>query len=1115
VSPVDSIFSFSPGAVAAPLGVAVALAAAMLLARGVAAPHLARIGLRNIPRRFLRTLLIVVGLMLATMFVASSLVIDDTISLAVRTVAVYNLGRVDEDVTGGYGPLGLYPREIGFNVMRILAKDPLVEGVAPALVAPGVLVADISSRQVRGGVAAMGMDATESGALGALRDTDTGSRRSPQTLGPSDVYLNQPLASALNARVGDTITLYSIQWPGQRYSYTVRAIVTGGPLGDQPSVVMSLPALQGMMDAGNRINHIYIANIGNGLTGVGFSDRVASDATAALPGFIRVTEVKKDGVDFAVRAQSLFGRILTLYTLFALAIGLLLIFLIFTLLAAERRAELGMARAIGMRRGHVIWMLLFEGSAYDMAAAAMGILSGLGLGVLILKLVSPTLQRIGFPIAFALKPDSMAVAFALGLLFTLLTIGVAAWSISHMTIAAALRDLPEPPMPAPSLLTVARGLIAAPPSVSSYASAAGELVWQLAARGLIPLAAGCWALQQGIGQASALWFAVGLSLLVVGATLVARWVALAITAAVVRRERRLALARLARANLIADRLSALVVGASLALYWSLPFDALVGVFGLPRFTGGIQIFFIAGVMMVFGCVLALAPNLDILLAPLRLIGARLGSIRHVTSIALVYPSQQRFRTGVGLSLFSLTLFTMVVMDCIAASTTRSYDNLPAQAANYDIVGQPLFTPAGGIGAVTSALRRTAPATASALTATGEATPLPLGLIEPGTPTAGWRFYPASMIQGSLLDGVGFTLAARAPGFGSDAAVWQAVRTHPGDVVIDVSALTPTQAAILGLTPSPAPGAAQFIGPPIAAGLPGSSGQESLRAQEAMRSAAFSDVAQWRAGPNPLAMLSLLLSDQNALRDYSLRLSGLALGPGRIAPTTLWATDLRGGAATRLNIVGVVANTRGTTYGLMGSPQTFAPVEQGLPPLGSEYYYFKLAPGADAHAAAYAIGSALIDHGFETTVLQDALLDVNGARVFISRALVGLVGLTLLVGMAALAVSGSRAVVERGQQIGMLRALGFHRAHVQLIFLVESLIVGVAGTSCGLVFGLILCRNIFAVDFFEQYQSGLALVVPWRDLAMIIAAAILASLIAALLPAWRAGAITPADALRYE
>jgi len=98
---------------------------------------------------------------------------------------------------------------------------------------------------------------------------------------------------------------------------------------------------------------------------------------------------------------------------------------------------------------------------------------------------------------------------------------------------------------------------------------------------------------------------------------------------------------------------------------------------------------------------------------------------------------------------------------------------------------------------------------------------------------------------------------------------------------------------------------------------------------------------------------------------------------------------------------------------------------------------------------------------------------------------------------------------------MLRALGFHRAHVQLIFLIESLLVGTVGAALGVALGLLLCRNIFAVDFFEQYQSGLALVVPWHDLALILVAALGASLLAAALPAWQAGRVAPADALRYE
>jgi putative ABC transport system permease protein len=360
------------------------------------------------------------------------------------------------------------------------------------------------------------------------------------------------------------------------------------------------------------------------------------------------------------------------------------------------------------------------------------------------------------------------------------------------------------------------------------------------------------------------------------------------------------------------------------------------------------------------------------------------------------------------------------------------------------------------------------------------------------------------VDGAFLDGVGLPLVARASEFASDADVWRAVRERPGSVVIDVAALSGRDAALLGVRQPARPQAAQYIGPPVAAGIPGLSSLEAL--QSGQTATDLSAIPFDFAG---------LFANDDALNEATLRLQGIAVGPGVIAPTTLWAADLRGGAATKLTVVGVVDNARGQRYGLLGSPQTFAPVEHGLAPFGNDYYYFKLATGAQANQQAYALGAALRAHGFETTVIQDVLLDLNGPRVYISRALVGLVGLTLLVGMAALAVTGSRAVVERRQQIGMLRALGFRRLHVQLLFLIESLLVGVVGTALGLVLGLILCQNIFAVDFFARFQSGLTLVVPWTEIAVICAAALGASLIAALLPAWQAGRVAPADALRYE
>ena len=47
------------------------------------------------------------------------------------------------------------------------------------------------------------------------------------------------------------------------------------------------------------------------------------------------------------------------------------------------------------------------------------------------------------------------------------------------------------------------------------------------------------------------------------------------------------------------------------------------------------------------------------------------------------------------------------------------------------------------------------------------------------------------------------------------------------------------------------------------------------------------------------------------------------------------------------------------------------------------------------------------------------------------------GLGLVVGVAALGVISARAVVERRQQIGVLRAIGFRRRMVQAAFLLES------------------------------------------------------------------------------
>ncbi len=61
-----------------------------------------------------------------------------------------------------------------------------------------------------------------------------------------------------------------------------------------------------------------------------------------------------------------------MFGLFSIAAGILLIVLIFAMLAAERRAEMGMARAVGTQRRQLIQQFVAEGTGYALLAGLVG-----------------------------------------------------------------------------------------------------------------------------------------------------------------------------------------------------------------------------------------------------------------------------------------------------------------------------------------------------------------------------------------------------------------------------------------------------------------------------------------------------------------------------------------------------------------------------------------------------------------------------------------------------------------------------------------------------------------------------------------------------------------------
>ena len=120
---------------------------------------------------------------------------------------------------------------------------------------------------------------------------------------------------------------------------------------------------------------------------------------------------------------------------------------------------------------------------------------------------------------------------------------------------------------------------------------------------------------------------------------------------------------------------------------------------------------------------------------------------------------------------------------------------------------------------------------------------------------------------------------------------------------------------------------------------------------------------------------------------------------------------------------------------------------------------------------------------------------------------------LVVGVAALGVISTRAVVERRQQIGMLRALGFQRKMVSWVFLIESSFVALLGIGLGVGLALIPASQIIA-DMAAEIP-GISFQVPWREIIFVSGLAYGMALLTTWLPAVQASRVKPAEALRYE
>jgi putative ABC transport system permease protein len=171
-----------------------------------------------------------------------------------------------------------------------------------------------------------------------------------------------------------------------------------------------------------------------------------------------------------------------------------------------------------------------------------------------------------------------------------------------------------------------------------------------------------------------------------------------------------------------------------------------------------------------------------------------------------------------------------------------------------------------------------------------------------------------------------------------------------------------------------------------------------------------------------------------------------------------------------------------------------------------------AAGASAEALRASVDSVTASYGTVEVMnreqMRQSVVDDFNAMLGI---IYGLLALAILIALIGIGNTVSLAVVERTRELGLLRAVGMSRGHMRGMVRWEAALVAVYGTLLGLAVGLFLGWSlVFAIK--ESGIETARTVVPFGQLALIVAIAASCGVLAALLPARRAARMDVLEAV---
>ena len=685
-------------------------------------PVLRRLAVRSAVRRPRETALVLLGSMLGTAIITGSFVVGDTLDSSLRQSAFSQLGPVDELISA------VDPAQAAAAEQAALAlPDDLVDGVLPITTSDAAVATVGDDPKAEPEAAIIEVDFDRARAFGG--DAEATGMSGP-TPAAGEAAVSRDLARTLDVAPGDEVEVHA--YGTSVRLRIVRALPRRGVAGlhlgfgsESPDLFVAPGTLQRLaaaapVKASPPKLYVAVSNAGGVIEGATRTTEVRRALEAALgAGTVGITEAKQDVLDLAEDVGSEFTSLFAGIGFFSVLAGIVLLVNIFGMLAQERKTELGMLRAVGLRRSGLVGSFSVEGWLYALGSAALGTVAGLGVGRVIVVVAAGIFGSgdVSLELRYDAELASVQTGFTFGFAVSLLTVVLASAWISRLNVIRAIRDLPDPE--------------------------------------------GDRRLRLGAAIAGAL-------LVVVGALVAGAGVSGDNPVAVLIGPSLVALGLVSLLGPVVPRRPLITVAATAVIVWAIGgFEVFPDAFR----DADIPVFVVQGVLTTAGAVALVSRNQDVVGAVLRRLGG--GARSTALRLGLAYPLARRFRTAMILTGYSLVVFTLTFITTFSHLFSGQIDDFTRDVSG----GFALRVDSNATNPVPPDAVRALPGVTAVAGLAEVAAEFDARL------TDGFEPWPAASIDETFVTQGPTALKERAPQYPDDESAYRAVLTDPNLVIV--------------------------------------------------------------------------------------------------------------------------------------------------------------------------------------------------------------------------------------------------------------------------------------------------------------------------------------------